>query len=86
MTEAPMRIWIPHRDVESLVDVSDGSIVKGPGPYYVRADIADEMLAAAKMLGDAARDDCPPQEQIDRETEAWVALDAAIAKAEPDGA
>lgn len=49
MTEAPKRIWIPHGDVQSLVDVSDGSLVKGPGPYYVRADIADERLAALKV-------------------------------------
>ena len=69
------RIYVSRNGYAYDVRTEDDDIA------YVPADIADGMLAAAKMLRDAAN--CKdPQAQIDWETRAWVALDAAIAKAE----
>ena len=42
------RVFVPLNAESSLVDVSDGAIIKGPGSYYVPADIADETLAALR--------------------------------------
>ena len=49
MEDAPKRIWIPQSQVAALTDVSDGSIVKGPGPYYVLKKLADGLHAVLLM-------------------------------------
>ena len=50
MNNAPKKIWIPLNQVPSLVDVSDGRLIKGPGPYYVRDDIADKNKRQRDLL------------------------------------
>ena len=50
MSGAMRRAWLSIRHEGHLVDVSDGALVKGPGGYYVPADVHDETVRQRDRL------------------------------------
>ena len=86
MTEAPKRIW--RNELGFCFDSETEAIEEGVGySPFVRADIADEMLAALKAslstLGRAAQP-IPETRESDTARKAWAQTQDAIDKAEPD--
>ena len=77
MNEAPKRISLPRSEVDYLTDREMEDDIA-----YVRADIADEMLAAARWAVERLDVD---DGMTDKEQKTTARrLLAAIAKAEPD--